>query len=174
MSGEFDPLGALRALTDAGVDFVLIGGVAARIHGSPTLTRDLDVCHARDRANLDRLVHALHDLHARLRGVDAELPFLLDAQTLGAGGNFTFVTDVGDLDILAVPAGVDGYEQLARSAESVDLGEVVVRVCTLDDLITMKRAAARPKDLIEVEVLAALRDEISTTAERADTPRPPA
>jgi len=160
MSGDFDPIAALQALSDAGVEFVLIGGVAARIHGSPTLTRDVDVCHARDAANLERLSIALQGLHAKLRGVDEDVPFQLDARTLGAGGNFTFVTDVGDIDILAMPSGVDGYEQLARSAVSVDLGDVVAKVCNLDDLITMKRAAARPKDLIEVEVLSALRDEI--------------
>ncbi len=169
MSGNFDPIAALRALSEAGVEFVLIGGVASRIHGSPSLTRDVDVCHARDSKNLERLSLALQALHARLRGVDEDLPFLLDARTLGAGGNFTFVTDVGDIDILAVPAGVDGYTQLARSAVSVDLGDVVVKVCALDDLIAMKRAAARPKDLIEVEVLSALRDEISDTAQRDES-----
>lgn len=160
MSGDFDPIAALRALTDAGVEFVLIGGVAARIHGSPTLTRDVDVCHARTADNLERLSAALRELHARLRGIDGDVPFLLDARTLGAGGNFTFATDAGDVDVLAAPAGVDGYEELARSAQRIDLGDFTVLVCTLDDLIRMKRAAARPKDLIEVEVLTALRDEI--------------
>jgi hypothetical protein len=160
MTGDFDPITALRELADAGVEFVLIGGVAARIHGSPTVTRDVDICHARDAANLERLGIALTDLRARLRGVDDDVPFLLDARTLGAGGNFTFATDAGDLDILALPAGVEGYEELAAAAESVELGDVVVKVCSLDDLIRMKRAAARPKDLIEVEVLSALRDEL--------------
>lgn len=160
-TGDFDPLVALKALTEAGVDFVLIGGVAARIHGSPTLTRDIDVCHSREPANLERLAAALGDLHARLRGVDDDVPFRLDARTLGAGGNFTFVTDAGDLDVLAVPAGVEGYDQLARTATTLDLGDVVIKVCTLEDLMTMKRAAGRPKDLIEFEVLAGLKDEIA-------------
>jgi len=169
MSGDFDPIAALRALSEAGVEYVLIGGVAARIHGSPSLTRDVDVCHARDAANLERLSLALRSLHAKSRGVDDEVPFLLDARTLGAGGSFTFVTDAGDIDILAVPAGTGGYDQLARSALSVDLGDVVTKVCSLDDLIAMKRAAARPKDLIEVEVLSALRDEIRDSGQ-GDSP----
>lgn len=160
MSGDFDPIAALRALTDGGVEFVLIGGVAARVHGSPSLTRDVDICHARTEANLERLSSALRSLHARLRGADEDVPSLLDARTLGAGANFTFATDAGDIDVLAVPAGVDGYEELARTAVPIDLDGLVVQVCALDDLITMKRAAARPKDLIEVEVLAALRDEL--------------
>ena len=155
----FDPLATLRALRSAGVEFVLIGGVAARLHGSPSLTRDVDVCYSRDGANLERLAGVLSSVHARLRGVDDDVPFLLDARTLLAGANFTFSTDLGDLDLLASPAGVAGYDALARSAELVDLGDVAVLVATLDDLIRMKTAAGRAKDRAEVEILAALRDE---------------
>jgi predicted nucleotidyltransferase len=157
----FDPARLLRLLSDSGVEFVLIGGVAARLHGSPTLTRDVDICHARDPENLERLAAALGAIHARLRGVDEDVPFLLDARTLAAGSNFTFTTDDGDIDILAMPAGVEGYEELTRSAESFDIDGVRIRVAGLDALITMKRAAGRPKDRIEVEVLSALRDEVA-------------
>ena len=155
----FDPLSALRALRDASVEFVLIGGVAARLHGSPSLTRDVDICYSRDKDNLERLAAVLRALNARLRGVDDDVPFLLDARTLHAGGNFTFVTDVGDIDILAMPAGVNGFDELARKAELVDLDGFSVRLATLDDLIRMKRAAGRAKDRAEVEILAALREE---------------
>jgi hypothetical protein len=158
-SSPFDPLAALKALSDAGVAFVLIGGVAARLHGSPSLTRDVDICYARELPNLERLADFLRGVRARLRGIDDDVPFLLDARTLQAGGSFTFTTDVGDLDLLAVPAGVGGFDDLARSAERVDLGDVTVMVATLDDLIRMKRAAGRAKDRAEVEILAALRDE---------------
>lgn len=151
----------LRALRSAGVDFVLIGGVAARLHGSPSLTRDVDICYSRDRGNLERLAHMLSTVHARLRGADDDVPFLLDARTLLAGANFTFTTDLGDLDLLARPAGVKGYEELARSSELVDLGDVSVLVATLDDLIRMKGATGRAKDRAEVEILAALLDERS-------------
>lgn len=149
----------LRALRSAGVDFVLIGGVAARLHGSPSLTRDVDICYSRDRGNLERLAHMLSTVHARLRGPVDDVPFLLDARTLLAGANFTLTTDLGDLDLLALPAGVAGYDELARSAELVDLGDISVLVTTLDDLIRMKTAAGRAKDRAEAEILAALRDE---------------
>lgn len=149
----------LRALRSAGVDFVLIGGVAARLHGSPSLTRDVDICYSRDRGNLERLAHMLSTVHARLRGPVDDVPFLLDARTLLAGAHFTLTTDLGDLDLLALPAGVAGYDELARSAELVDLGDISVLVTTLDDLIRMKTAAGRAKDRAEVEILAALRDE---------------
>ena len=156
----FDPLRLLRELNEAGVRYVVIGAFAGRLLGSPTMTRDLDICHARDRANLDALAGVLVGLNARLRGVDPDLPFLLDARTLAAGDSFTFVTDAGDLDILATPQGTMGYEELARTATKTDLDELAVLVTSIDDLIRMKRAAGRPKDLIEVEVLGALRDEI--------------
>jgi hypothetical protein len=156
----FDPLRALQALHHHRVRFVVIGAFAGRLLGSPTVTRDLDICYARDRANLEALAAALQDLHARLRGVDDDLPFRLDARSLAAGDGFTFITDAGDLDVMAIPAGTLGYDELARTAEQSNLGGLRVRVASIDSLIRMKRAAGRPKDLIEVEVLAALRDEL--------------
>ena len=159
-AAPFDPVTLLERLAGAGVEFVVIGGVAARLHGSPSLTRDLDICHEATAENLDRLAGVLQGLHARLRGVDDDVPFLLDARTLAAGSNFPFSTDAGDLDIFASPAGVEGYPDLVQRATELHLDGLVVRLVDLDDLIRMKSAAARPKDLIEVEVLAALRDEV--------------
>jgi hypothetical protein len=159
----YDPLDALRVLQDHDTRFIVIGGFAGRLWGSPTVTNDLDVCYARDPDNLERLAAALTQLRARLRGVDDEVAFLLDAQTLAKGQNFTFVTSAGNLDILGLPAGVQGFDELAANAAEFDLGEgLVVSVCHLDDLIRMKRAAGRPKDRIELEVLTAVRDEIES------------
>ena len=87
------------------------------------------------------------------------LPFSLDAKTLAAGDHFTFVTDLGDLDCLGIPAGTLGYDDLMKSAVDVDLDGLVVAVASIDDLIRMKRAAGRPRDLAELEILGALRDE---------------
>lgn len=156
----FDPLRVLAALNAAGVRYVVIGAYAGRILGSPTVTRDLDICHDREPANLAALAGVLGDLRARLRGVDDDVPFILDARSLAAGDSFTFSTDAGNLDILATPAGTGGYDELARTAVESDLDGVRVLVADIDDLIRMKRAAGRPKDLIEVEVLGALRDEL--------------
>jgi hypothetical protein len=156
----YEPLRALRVLSDHEVRFVLIGGVAGRLWGSPTLTNDTDVCCAADVENLQRLADALGELDARLRGVDDEVRFPLDAHSLASAETFTFTTDVGALDVLTMPAGTRGYDDLRANAEPFDLGEgLVVSVCALDDLIRMKRAAGRPKDRIELEVLAAVRDE---------------
>lgn len=157
---EFDPVRMLEALNAEGVRYIVIGAVAGRMLGSPSLTGDLDICYDRDPANLERLSTVLRSLHARLRGVEPNVPFRLDARSLAAGDTFTFVTDAGDLDILGTPAGTTGFDHLNRTAETVDIDGLVVRVASIDDLIRMKRAAGRPKDLIEVEVLAALREEI--------------
>lgn len=155
----FDPLEVFRTLDRHGVRYVVIGGVGARLLGSPTVTRDTDVCYERTPQNLERLSEALRDLGVGLRGVDDGVPFVLDARTLEAGDHFTFTSRAGDLDILGTPAGVGGFDELDRSAVAFDLGDMTVRVASIEDLIRMKRAAGRPKDLIEVEVLAAVRDE---------------
>lgn len=130
------------------------------LHGSPSMTNDLDICHSRHPENLKRLAAALIELGAKLRGAPDDVPFLLDEFTLAAGQNFTFSTTAGALDCLAVPSGSRGYEELAANAVEVDLDGLIVEVVGLNDLIRMKRAAGRPKDLIELEILGALRDEI--------------
>lgn len=157
----FDPERILRTLAEHRVRYVLIGGLAGRLWGSPTVTNDLDLCYARDRVNLERLAEALRALDARLRGVDSDVPFLLDAETLERGDHFTFATAAGNLDILGHPAGSRGFEDLIATATRMRLSGGTVPVTDLDDLIAMKRAAGRPKDRVEVEILTALRDELS-------------
>jgi hypothetical protein len=156
----FDPLAALRTLTDHGVRFVVIGGFAGAIRGSPMITGDLDLCYARDDEDLERLASALGALGATLRGAPADLPFQLDAPSLRAGDHFTFWTSAGPLDCLGTPTGTDGFADLDASATSEDLDGLTVRVAAIDDLIRMKRAAGRPQDLIAIEWLSALRDEL--------------
>ena len=157
---RFDPLAVLRTLVEHDVRFVLIGGFAAAIRGSPVITGDVDVCYARDDENLQRLAAALAELGATLRGAPSDVPFRPDAQTLKAGDHFTFATASGPLDCLGTPAGTDGFADLDASATAENLDGLVVRVASVDDLIRMKRAAGRPQDLIAVEWLAALRDEL--------------
>ena len=156
----FDPLRILKRLDEHRVRFVIIGGIAGRLWGSTTVTNDLDVCYARDAENLNALAAALADLKVNLRGVDRDLPFVADARTLKTGDHFTFSTNAGSFDILGTPAGSNGYESLARTATAMDVGGVTVLVAAIEDLILMKRAAGRPKDLIEVEVLSAVREEL--------------
>jgi hypothetical protein len=156
----FEPFAALAALQRHGVRFVVIGGFAGRLLGSPTITNDTDVCYDRAPDNLERLAAALRELGARLRGVDEDVPFLLDVKTLQKGENFTFDTTAGSLDVLGLPAGVSGFHELMANSGVFELGDgLAVPVADIDDLIRMKRAAGRPKDRIELEVLAAVREE---------------
>jgi hypothetical protein len=160
----FDPELALRALVEGGVEFVIIGGIGARLLGSPSITFDLDICYARDQTNLEALAAVLRDLHASLRGVDRAVPFRMDARTLAAGDSFTFDTDAGPLDILGTPAGTAGYDELAKTAVKQDLSLGEVLVADIDSLMRMKRAAGRLKDKVELEILGALRDELDRGA----------
>ncbi len=156
----FDPLLILKTLNNHRVKFVVIGGIAGRLWGSTTVTNDLDVCYARDRENLKALAAALAGLKAKLRGADRDLRFVPDARTLKTGDTFTFTTTGGNFDILGTPAGSKGYESLARTATPMDVGGVTVPVAAIEDLILMKRAAGRAKDLIEVEILSAVKEEL--------------
>ena len=167
---RFDPLAVLRTLVDHGVRFVLIGGFAAAIRGSPVITGDVDICYGRQK-NLQRLAAALDELGATLRGAPSNVPFRLDARALKAGDHFTFTTAGGPLDCLGTPAGTDGFADLDTSATAEDLDGIVVRVASVDDLIRMKRAAGRPQDLIAAEWLAALRDELDTGSAADDGAR---
>ena len=158
---EFQPEAVIRLLGRHRVRWVLIGGLAAITHGAPLVTQDVDVCYARDDEDLDRLAGALREVNAALRGADPDLPFRLDAQTLRRGDAFTLTTDVGWLDLLGTPSGTAGYEDLARTADAFDVFGQRILVASVEDLIRMKRAAGRPKDLLALEELGALRDELS-------------
>ena len=157
---SFDPARALAVLTRHGVRFVVIGGLAANVLGSPSITQDLDICYARDDPNLERLAAALKELNARLRGTRDPVPFKLDARALKRGDSFTFVTDAGPVDVLATPGGTQGYPELEADATDMQLAGLTVKVASIDALMRMKTAAGRPKDRAELEILAALREEI--------------
>ena len=158
----FRPDRILEVLNRHQVPFVLVGGVAAQAHGSPSVTGDLDICYARDKDSLARLAAALQELAAVRRGLPADAPRmpLLDARTLRAGGLFTLATRYGDFDILATPDPGFDFQQLHEHAVTAIVHGAAIRIASLDDLMAMKRAAGRPKDRIELEILGALREQI--------------
>ena len=156
----FDPIPVLAELARAGVDFVVIGGVAGGAHGSSYGTFDLDIAYARERENLERLTDVLRGLGAELRGAPPGLPFQLDVETLHQGANFTFSTKLGALDILGDPAGAPPYERLREDAIPIDVRGYPVRVASLDHLIAMKKATERPKDELAAMEYRTLSDEL--------------
>lgn len=145
-------------LVNGGVEFVIVGGVAATVHGSSYVTDDLDICYARTEVNLARLAAALVPYRPRLRGAPADLPFIWDAGTLRRGLNFTLRTDLGDVDLLGEVTGIGTFEQARQTSIMVTLFDVECAVLSLDKLIVAKRAAARPKDILLLPELEALRE----------------
>lgn len=154
---DFDPRQMLHRLTGAGVDFVVIGGVAVILAGYGRATRDLDIAFAGDGANLKALGDVLTGIDARLRGVEDEVPFVADAQTLAGIQLLTLETSLGWLDVHREVPGVRSYETLRGRAERVTLDGISVLVAGIDDLIAMKGAAGRSVDLIDLEALAEIK-----------------
>jgi predicted nucleotidyltransferase len=153
--GRSEPREIFEVLVRHGVDFVVIGGVAVIGHGSTRTTRDVDFVAATDADNLARLEAALRDLDAELWGVDAHLLGIdLDARTLADGGNFTLVTRAGGLDFFNEVPGGAPYDAVRARSVVADLGDgLEIRVAGIDDLLAMKRAAGRPRDLEDIATL---------------------
>jgi hypothetical protein len=157
---EFNPSPLLELLIRHEVDFVVVGGLAAAARGSARATFDIDIAYARDDDNLERLAAALREVDAKLRGAPADLPFLLDSETLKRGSNFTFATRFGPLDILGDPAGAPAYRELRAAATPVEIRGVTILVASIDHMIAMKEASRRPHDLVVAAELRAISDEL--------------
>jgi len=156
MSDDFPRL--LRSLTEAGVRFILIGGMAGIAHGSARLTVDLDIVYARDPENVKLLADVLAPFHPYLRGAPPGLPFIWDAETIRRGLNFTLTTDLGPLDVLGEIAG-GTFSDLLPASRAVKLFGIECICLNLDTLIQVKRAAGRPKDIEAIAELEALWEE---------------
>jgi len=149
----------ITLLTEGGVEFIIIGGVAATIHGSAHITVDLDLLYRRTPENIENLAAALAPIRPYLRGAPEGLPFRLDAATMHRGLNFTLQTTLGDLDLLGEVAGGGTYDRVLPEAETALLDGRQFRCVSLRRLIAMKRAAGRPKDLNVIAELEALLEE---------------
>jgi predicted nucleotidyltransferase len=150
-------------LAEAGVEFMVVGGQAEALMGSPRVTYDVDLCYRRTTDNLVRLAAALATLNLTLRGAPPDLKFRLDAQALALGQNYTFEVD-GEfaLDLLGYLEPIGSYEDLLPHAETMSIGGHPIPVIGLHDLIRIKRHLGRPKDreaLLQLEAIKRLREE---------------
>jgi hypothetical protein len=153
--------GIIEVLSDGGVEFIVIGGLAAQAHGSARLTQDADFIYRRTADNIARLTAALAPYRPYLRGAPPGLPFHFDVATVQRGLNFTLTSGLGELGFLGEMIGGGTYEQVEPHTERLTVFGRVVRVIDLPALIRAKRAAGRPKDievLAELEALLAERE----------------
>ena len=160
---EFRPERILAVLAEQRVDYVMIGGLAATIHGSDLVTFDIDITPATDDENLARLSRALDELDARIRTPDAAdgLPFAHDAASLARATVWNLVTNAGDLDLAMMPDGTQGYDDLRRDAIAIVIIGIPTRVAALADVIRSKEAAGREKDRAALPMLRRLQTEIA-------------
>jgi hypothetical protein len=160
---SFDPVEICAVLSEEGVEFVVLGGFAAIIHGSPLPTEDIHVIPSRSGANLERLATALTRLGAKIRTGDEPIETRIDAAfILDMPHTLNLVTRFGDLDLVFKPAGtLKNYEQWLERARRAQLREgLVVAVADLDDIIASKSAANRPKDQRSLPYLESLREQL--------------
>ena len=150
-----DPEKIVQTLGRHDVVYVLIGALAARLHGFPRLTADADITPARDAENLDRLAAALRELDARVytESVPEGLRFDWSAAALARAELWNLATSAGRLDIVFTPAGTDGFDDLANGAVRFDVFGVEILAADLPDIIRSKEAADRPQDRQDVVIL---------------------
>lgn len=166
-SSDFDPARMLGALHAAGVRFVLIGGMAAILHGDAGVTLDLDLVPDREADNLEKLARALRSLDARIRVADVPEGLAFDCsapffRNLAEDAIVNLTTNAGDLDVAFRPSGTEGYSDLRRHAALVEIEDgVEIRVASLGDVIRSKAAADREKDRQALPRLRALLARIS-------------
>ena len=147
-----------RVLADHGVEYVIIGGVAARLHQTGHVTVDVDICPSRTEANRARLATALNALGARLRaeGEPDGIAFPAHPDLLGRVTTMTLITRHGPLDLCFAPAGFDGgYEDLVARSVVITAADTPLPVASLEDVVASKRAAGRPKDIVGLPALEA-------------------
>ena len=148
------------------VEFIVIGGQAETLMGSPRATLDTDLCYRRSAENLKRLAAALRELDPTLRGAPPGLPFIIDERSLALGSNFTFNTRYGPLDLLAWVEPLGPYEQLERSAEEFSYDGSILKTISLDDLIRVKQHIRRSKDADSLFQLLAIKKAREDTGKR--------
>jgi hypothetical protein len=146
----------LAALTEAGVEFIVVGGMAANAHGVARLTFDLDIVYRRTSENVRRLVASISPLTPYLRGAPPGLPFRWDERTIMSGLNFTLITNLGELDLLGEITLGGAYEALLPYVVELDIFGVNCNCLGIERLIEVKTAVGRPKDFEPIAELQAL------------------
>ena len=138
----------LKTLLANDIDFVLIGGFAAVVHGSTLVTQDLDICSAMSIENINKLRSVLKDLNPTHRmDRKANLSFLDHPKSLDGLNNIYLDTDLGILDILSATEPAGNFDTIKKNAIDIPLYGFTCKVISIDDLIKVKTVMNRPKDI---------------------------
>lgn len=152
----------LRVLARQEVRYIVIGGIAAALQGSPYPTYDLDICPDSKTDNLDALAEALRKLEALEwdPNKDELLEREWNVETLQVDTTWLLMTKFGPLDLLMWPSATAGYPDLKRRSKVLDVAGVQVRVAHVEDLIRMKESSGRERDLMQIPTLRKLLDRV--------------
>ena len=142
----------IQRLTDAEIEFVIVGGFAGMLHGSSLVTRDLDVCAVLSRETVARL----RDLKPTHRQTPQRLSFLENPDPDVEVRNLYLGTALGPLDVLSSIMGVGDYARVREASVEVEIFGRRCRVISIEDLIRAKESLARPKDLLAAQELRAI------------------
>lgn len=155
-----DPTMVFETLNRHGVDYLVIGGFAVIAHGHVRATKDIDLVASDQRDNLERLAVALRELGARIRGIDADLLPVdpTNPDDLAGGANWTLITDAGWVDLMGEPPGATPYAQMRARSIHRRVRNVDIPIIGIDDLIRMKKAAGRPRDIADIAALTSSRN----------------
>jgi hypothetical protein len=148
----------LERLRGAEIDFVLVGGLAVNAWGYLRATRDIDLVPDPSPANLARLDALLVDLGGRVEVGESLLEPSAIRTFLRTGDRTLVLTDLGRIDVLQGLPQVPSFATLDEKASEVDIDGLVVKVCSLDDLLAMKRASDRPRDRDDLKALEEARE----------------
>jgi hypothetical protein len=160
----------LQRLADADIDFVVVGGFAALIHGSTLVTRDLDVCAVLSHEDVEKLRGALRDLNPTHRLTPQKLSFLANPESGVPVRNLYLETEIGTVDILSSILGVGDFARVRAGSVEIDLFGRRCRVISVDDLITAKEALGREKDLLAAKELRAIREKTKSSVTPSGNP----
>lgn len=142
----------LTLLLDSSVEFILVGGGAAVVHGAPVTTQDIDIVHSREAGNVARLLQVLASLEARV--VDpAGRNLKPESAALQGPGQSLLRTRLGRIDVLGSLHGGQGYAELLATADTLDFEGRALRVIDLQTLIEIKSKTGRAKDRLMVPIL---------------------
>lgn len=152
-----DFLGLLKRVSQAGIEFVIVGGYAGVVHGCSYVTQDVDICCVFAPDSLLALQKALADIHPVHRMTPGRKPLELTSESAAQFTNLYLDTDLGRLDCLSIIEGLGDYDQVKQASEPIEAEGLRLDVLTLDALIRSKEALNRPRDREALRQLESIR-----------------